>query len=154
MFFILLYAAWFIFNGRITPETAVTGFLLCICIYRFSVKHLGYDRKKEKRALKCFPLIVKYLFVLLYNIIYSNILVIKAIISGKKEKSVTVKFKTDIRSDLLRCVLANSITLTPGTYTVELNDGRFVVHGLLPEFCKDMDKSDFVNQLKKMEDIK
>ena len=150
--FFLLYAAWFIFNGRITFETAVIGFFVCLCLYFFSVKYLGYSHEREKRVIKKLPLIIKYIFVLFFCIIQSNISVIKVIIFGKKEKSVTIKFSTDIKKNSLRCVLANSITLTPGTYTVGLKDGYFVVHSLLPEFCKDIEKSDFVKQLKKMEE--
>lgn len=150
--FFLFYAAWFIFNGRITFETAVIGFLICLCLYFFSVKYLGYSREREKRVIKKLPLIIKYIFVLFFYIIQSNISVMKVIIFGKKEKSVTIKFSTDIKKNSLRCVLADSITLTPGTYTVGLKDGYFIVHGLLPEFCKDIEKSDFVKQLKKMEE--
>lgn len=151
MFFIL-YVAWFIFNGRITVETAVIGFIICICLYFFSVKYLGYSRKNEKKVLKKLHLIIKYILVLFLSIIQSNISVIKVIIFGKKEKSVTIKFKTNLKKDISRCVLANSITLTPGTYTVGLKDGYFIVHGLLPEFCKNIEKSDFVKQLEKMEE--
>jgi multicomponent Na+:H+ antiporter subunit E len=150
--FFLFYTAWFIFNGRVTVETAVIGFLICLFLYLFSVKYLGYSREREKRVIKKLPSIIKYIIVLFFSIIQSNISVMKVIIFGKKEKSVTVKFTTDLKRDSSRCVLANSITLTPGTYTVGLKDGYFIVHGLLPEFCKDIEKSDFVKQLKKMEE--
>ena len=48
-------------------------------------------------------------------------------------------------------ILANSITLTPGTITVSLEDNRFCVHCLDRELAEGMENSVFVELLKKME---
>jgi multicomponent Na+:H+ antiporter subunit E len=42
-----------------------------------------------------------------------------------------VKFKTRFPNALARVFLGNSITLTPGTITLELNDGEYIVHALM-----------------------
>jgi multicomponent Na+:H+ antiporter subunit E len=42
-----------------------------------------------------------------------------------------VRFRTHLRSDLGQTVLANSITLTPGTITVEVSESDFLVHALV-----------------------
>jgi hypothetical protein len=42
-------------------------------------------------------------------------------------------FRTDIRSDVGQVMVANSITLTPGTVTVDLQDGTYLVHALHPD---------------------
>ncbi len=60
-------------------------------------------------------------------------------------------FGTDLQSELSKVILANSITLTPGTITVSLEDNRFCVHCLDRELAEGMENSVFVELLKKME---
>lgn len=50
-----------------------------------------------------------------------------SIISGTAQPRV-IHFKTRLHSDLARTVLANSITFTPGTITLDLNDDHLTVH--------------------------
>ena len=42
------------------------------------------------------------------------------------------------RSDLGRVVFANSITLTPGTLTLDVRDGRVLVHALTAETAEGL----------------
>ena len=56
-----------------------------------------------------------------------------------------VKVKTTCRSDLAKVTFANSITLTPGTVTVEIEGDKMLVHGLYeqgsqPEAFVEMDR--------------
>jgi multicomponent Na+:H+ antiporter subunit E len=50
-------------------------------------------------------------------------------------------------------ILANSITLTPGTITVSLTDDHLLVHCLDKSLAEGMDDSVFVRLLQKMEEI-
>lgn len=150
--FLIFFLVWLIFNGRITAETIIFGVIICGALYYFCIKFLGYSFEKDKAVLKKLGLIIKYLFYLFVSIILSNFAVIKVILFEKNIKSQTIKFKSGIKSNTLNCVLANSITLTPGTYTAGMKNGEFIVHGLRKEFCTDMEKSELVNKLKKMEE--
>jgi len=49
-----------------------------------------------------------------------------------------VHFRTNLNSDLARVMLANSITLTPGTITVDIDDREFYVHALSDKVAKDL----------------
>ena len=62
-------------------------------------------------------------------------------------------FDTDFKTGLARVLLANSITLTPGTITVSVEDDRFCVHCLDKELAEGMETSIFVKLLKEMEDM-
>lgn len=62
-------------------------------------------------------------------------------------------FTSDLKSGLARVILANSITLTPGTITVGLEGSDFYVHCLDREFAKGMESSVFVELLRKMEAV-
>ena len=64
-----------------------------------------------------------------------------------------VHFTSGLKSEFARVVLANSITLTPGTITVNLEGNEFYVHCLDKEFAEGMEQSIFVELLEKMEAI-
>ena len=50
--FVLLFALWILFNGKITLEICLFGLVISGAIYLFAIKLLDYDPKKELKALK------------------------------------------------------------------------------------------------------
>ncbi|MBQ3567910.1 MAG: Na+/H+ antiporter subunit E [Anaerotignum sp.] len=152
MYFLLLLL-WMIFNGRVTLEVFLFGVVICGWLYWFISKYMGYNYKDEIRYAKKIPLYLKYAVVLVWEIIKANIDVIKIILSPNMEiEPAIVKFRTDLESDAARVTLANSITLTPGTYTAGLENGDFVVQALdKSKFGEGLDDSVFVKQLRRLE---
>lgn len=77
---------------------------------------------------------VPYFFWLFKEIVKANMAVVKAVLSPEMEISPSV-FKVNMKqsTDIGRTAFANSITLTPGTISVELEDGEIMVHALLDE---------------------
>ena len=150
MFFIL-YILWIVFNGKITFEILWLGALICGGIYLLCWKFFGYDIKKERSYYKKIPLVIKYLFVLMVEILKANLVVVKLVLSGKKVNPVLVEFSTGLRTEAAKFILSHSITLTPGTITVELKEDAFVVHCLDKSMSGGMEDSHFVQLLKKME---
>ncbi|PHR94351.1 MAG: cation:proton antiporter [Robiginitomaculum sp.] len=75
-----------------------------------------------------------YFAWLFKEIAKANMSVVKAVLNPDMEISPSV-FKVDMKqsTDMGRTVFANSITLTPGTISVELEDGEILVHALLDE---------------------
>ncbi|MEA1973527.1 MAG: Na+/H+ antiporter subunit E, partial [Candidatus Cloacimonadota bacterium] len=68
-------------------------------------------------------------FVFLWELLLANFDVAKRIISPKLPINPgIVKVKTKLKSPIGRTFLANSITLTPGTLTVEMKDEYFYIH--------------------------
>ena len=62
-------------------------------------------------------------------------------------------FDTAFQTGLAKVLLANSITLTPGTITVSVEDDRFCVHCLDKELAEGMEDSVFVKLLEEMEEV-
>ena len=95
---------------------------------------------------------IHYFIILVKEIIKANGEVIRLANSVKYElEPVVVTFKVDLNSYLLRVLLANSITLTPGTITISLKGNEYVVHCLDKSLATGMDKSIFVKLLKEMD---
>ncbi|MBO4509732.1 MAG: Na+/H+ antiporter subunit E [Lachnospiraceae bacterium] len=150
--FLFLLALWIIFNGAFTLEILLFGIGISASVCFFMVKFAGYNIKRELKAAKKLPFIIEYLFVLLIEIIKANIACSGLIIKGsKKIQPVVVSFSSPLKSEFLSTVLANSITLTPGTISVSMRNGQFTVHCLDSSLCDGIDSSSFVKILKRIE---
>ena len=66
---------------------------------------------------------------------------------------VIVHVHTDLKTEAARVILANSITLTPGTITVSLTEDVLLVHCLDKSLAAGMEDSVFVRLLKKLEEV-
>lgn len=149
---LLFIVFWFILNGRLDPDvcisgTAVTAILfLCICLWgRWSLK-------KERNVYKLLPRGIMYFFLLMREIILANIVTIKTILKDNAEPCIRT-FHTDLKTRTAQIVLANSITLTPGTVTIQLSNGIFTVHCLNSKLADGLNSSFLEQQLLKMESI-
>ena len=74
---------------------------------------------------------LQYLLWLLKEIAVSNIAVAKLVLSGKElENQRLFMVPVSCKTELGQVMFANSITLTPGTITVETENDQFIVHAL------------------------
>jgi len=70
-----------------------------------------------------------YLFVFIVELIKANIDVTKRVLSPSLPINPgIVKVETQLKSKMARLILANSITLTPGTFTLEVHENTFYIH--------------------------
>ncbi|MBQ6929827.1 MAG: Na+/H+ antiporter subunit E [Oscillospiraceae bacterium] len=151
--YILLLLFWIILNGKITTEILVFGVVLSAAIFWFMCKYLEYSPRYELCVAKNTLWIIVYFFVLIIEIFKAAIAVYKRVYSRKIEiQPQMVFFDVDIESEFLRFVLANSITLTPGTITVDVDDNHFCVHALDYTLAEGVENSVFIKLLKKMEE--
>ena len=150
--FILFFVLWIIFNGRITAEIAGFGVAVAILVFCFLCRFMDYSIKKELRVYANLFGGISYIALLVKEIFKANFGVMRMIFSQKYEIEPTlVKFRTDLKSDTMRAVLANSITLTPGTITVALQGDEYLVHCLDKDMAEGMEDSEFVHRLRAME---
>ena len=150
--FILLLLLWIVFNGRITVEIVIFGILIALAVSLFASRFLGYSFKREFAILKCLPDFLLYLLILVFEIIKANFVLVGMIFKGSKALSPAIcHFHTKLRSNIARTILADSITLTPGTITVSMRDDEFYVHCLDRSLANGITTSVFVRRLERME---
>lgn len=151
--YLLLVAFWIVLNGKITAEIVILGILFAAAIYAFAHKFMGLTWQREKSFWKHLGWAVCYLTVLLKEIIVSNMAMLRIVFSpGKTFHPVIVSFPAPLKSHLLQVILADSITLTPGTITVRLYEEKFEVHCLDASMALGLNDGVFVKMLKKWED--
>ena len=153
--FLVCLALWFIFNERVTVELLVIGLLVSALVDLFSIKILGMrHRGSLKRLLRLTGGVLKYVWRLLVEIFKANASVIRLIVSPSLEVEPEIHyFRTRLKSDAARVLLANSITLTPGTITCMLEDDKLCVHALDKSLAEGIESTDFERDLLKLEEI-
>ena len=151
MYFIFLLF-WILLNGKLNLEIFLFGICISLAVYLFCCRFLGYSPKKDLVFARISLYALGYAFLLVAEIVKANIGVLKEIYTEKTEvEPCVVEFISPFESEVLNVILADSITLTPGTITVELSGRKFTVHCLDKSMSKDLDHSSFVALLQKID---
>ena len=152
--FILLLLIWFIFNGKITLEITVLGIILCALIYFFMCRFMDYSVRKDFALIRKSVFFLYYIWILILEIVKANIQVMHFALTDREVvEPVVVEYRTRLKTRRGRVILANSITLTPGTITISLKGDKLVIHCLDQSMAEGMDDMIFEKLLEKMESI-
>lgn len=150
--YFLFFAVWIIFNGRVTTEIVIFGLVIAAFMYAFVCRFMDYSPQKDLKVLKKTGQIISYAGVLIWEILKANVTMVKMILSsGYEIHPAVVHFKTDLKTKTAKVLLANSITLTPGTITVSLEEDELTVHCLDKSFGEGLEECIFVKKLRKLE---
>ncbi|MCL0066718.1 Na+/H+ antiporter subunit E [Thermodesulfovibrionales bacterium] len=134
---IIMFVFWVILSGKITVLFLSLGFvasLLVAFIFHKSFMGVFFDRIASqelssgiKQVFRC----LVYLPWLIYQIIGANIHLAYIILHPRMPISpALIRFKSRVKKPATIVTFANSITLTPGTITVDWDDGEYCVHAL------------------------
>ncbi|MDF1700994.1 MAG: Na+/H+ antiporter subunit E [Planctomycetota bacterium] len=130
---IMLAVLWLGLSGFTDPVHLVFGAVSVTLVSALSHRHLtggGSVGRGMARLLR----LALYMPWLLWQIAAANLDVMLRIFGVREIDPCVVRFKPDLESDFGRVTLANSITLTPGTVTVDItDDGEYIIHALTRE---------------------
>ena len=150
----LFFLVWVIFNGRLTLEIAIFGAAVTAVVFAFVCRFMDYSLQKEFRFYRMVPGFFRYLYHLVREIVSANLQVSRLILTRRETmEPVVVHLHTNLKTGTARVILANSITLTPGTITVSLTDQELLVHCLDKSLSEGMEDSVFVRLLEKLEEV-
>lgn len=127
---ILLAIAWAALWSNLSPIMLLTGFVLGYCALWFGRVLIGQGESRYFRAIPQGVILAVY-FV--KELIKSSLLVARDCIAPKPNlHPAIVKMPLDVESDLEIFLLANLITLTPGTLTLDVAEDRsfLVIHSI------------------------
>lgn len=134
--FIFLFVFWLLFNGRITWDVVCFGLVISGLVTWFATSVCGWTKKNSNTILRLSGQLVMYALVAVIEIIKANIQTIKVILNPDKYGLAPRLFCFDCKlyREELQTLMANSITITPGTYTVGIYNNHLLVHALNSEF--------------------
>ncbi len=134
---IALYLLWIVLSGYFQPLLLVLGVVSTLIVLFIALRMEVVDRESHPVHLTLrLPL---YWLWLLWEIVKSNVVVARLIWSPSLPISPTVfQVPTSQKSQLGQVVYANSITLTPGTVSMTLENNQVRVHALTEDIAKDL----------------
>jgi multicomponent Na+:H+ antiporter subunit E len=125
---LLLITAWVLWSGIYTPLLLGLGVLSCVLSLYLAHRVGFFD---EAFSLRVIPQLPRYWGWLLLEIIKSSFDVARIILCRHPPISPTVvEFDAMPQGPVGQAILGNSITLTPGTLTLDVKNGRLRVHCL------------------------
>ena len=150
--YLLFFFVWIIFSGKITAEIIWIGLIVSAFVFWFMCKFMEYSLQKEKKFYKKLVSFGGYAYLLIKEIFSANMTLFHMILTEReKMEPVLVTFRTGLKTEMARVILANSITLTPGTITVSIEEDELVVHCLDRSLAEGLNDSVFEQRLKIME---
>lgn len=147
---LIMFTFWIILSGEFTPLLLGSG-----AVASLLVAYLSHDlligpvvvRKKASDIVRFF----KYLPWLFWQIILANMDLVYRVLHPKMPIDPGfITFKNDCKTEIGMTTLANSITLTPGTVTVDINDQEFIVHAIAREPAEDLLAGEMMNRVKRI----
>lgn len=145
---------WLILAKTFSFEVILIGTIICIAVYLFNKDFYSLIQKNRNFALPNLKFLFSYITVLIVEMFKSNFHVAKVVLSPKlKISSSVVTINTKLKNDFDKVVLANSITLTPGTLTLDLIEDKLIIHCLDKKVAKGLKNVRFEEMLLKKEEL-
>ncbi|WP_041396141.1 Na+/H+ antiporter subunit E [Gracilinema caldarium] len=125
---LFLFICWILFSATFDIPYLFIGLIgsMVIALMVYPVFIEEHEAGRHSVIPRFLPLL-GYLPLLLWALYSSSFNMLKAIVTGKIAPGI-VHFKSTLRSDLARVLLAHAITFSPGTITMDLNEDHFIVH--------------------------
>lgn len=147
---LIMFAFWIILSGEFSPLLLGSGVVASLLVAYLSHDLLigQVDVGKKVRDMGRF---LKYLPWLFWQIILANLdLVYRVLHPRMPIDPGFITFKNDFETEIGMTTLANSITLTPGTVTVDVNDQEFIVHAIARGPAEGLLAGEMMNRVKRI----
>jgi len=126
IYFVLVFVIWMLLTWQIDVQVIIAGLIASVIVALLFHEILPKEPHVFLSPIRLFWLLV-YLPVFFYYMVKANFDVVYRALHPKMPiKPGIVKIKTNLKTESGITALANSITLTPGTLTVDLTDDGFL----------------------------
>ncbi len=148
--FVLLSGIWLANSGHYTELIMSFGLISVLFVVWLSHRMDVVDH--ESQPIHLTSKLPKYYLWLLVKIVQGNIEVVKRIWSPTLDISPCVgRFPLPQGSDMAKVIYTNSITLTPGTISIDIESDEVVVHALTKEALEEVKKGVMARQVNALE---
>ena len=148
---VTLFATWLLLSGKFEPFFIALGLLSCAICVAIARRMEVVDRESHPVHLSRF--LPSYWLWLFKEIVLANIDVTKRILApGMPINPQLFRVRATQGDELGKVIYANSITLTPGTVTVDIDGDEFVVHALSDAAKGDLESGEMDRRVTALED--
>lgn len=128
LFSLFLWLVWLLLNNTVAPGQLLLGALLALALPLFTVRFWP-DRPRLRKPL----MLLRYIAMLFWDIILANLTVARLILGPTARlRPAFIRLPLELRNEFAIVMLANTISLTPGTVCADLSPDRrtLLIHGL------------------------
>jgi multicomponent Na+:H+ antiporter subunit E len=147
---LILACFWLALSGFFTPLLLTLGVLSCLFVAWITLQKSLIDGESALSQIR-WGRWCRYKVWLVGQIARSSIDVAARIIDPRLPISPTVDNVPADLSDLGKVIYANSITLTPGTVSINLTDDRIVVHSLTREGMESLKQGGMYRRVRELQ---
>ena len=149
---VLMFAFWLLLSGRFTFILLFSGVVSSLLTAYLSHDLLfgGFDLRRTARMTVRFFIYLPWLF---WQIVLASLdVAYRTLHPALPIDPQIITFYVDFETDAARAILANSITLTPGTVTIEADrTGKFTVHAVTPGAAEGLISGEMIKKVKWIE---
>ena len=137
--FVVCFAFWLLLTWSVKPQELIAGAVVSLAAALFSARFFIHEKAFWlANPAKFFTGLCYWLFIFPGELIKANVNMAKLVLGGcKNVRPGIVKIPSELQSDYGRAARANSITLTPGTITMEIAEeegqAQYYVHWIEAE---------------------
>ena len=148
----ILLAVWLLNSGHYTAMLISFGVASCVLVVLLALRMGIVDR--EGVPVHLIPRAAVYVPWLVKEVVLANLDVAKRVLAPRRTPDVSPRLfdvATSQRTDLGRVLYANSITLTPGTVSIQVHGDRITVHAIAEEVADALDKGEMDRRVTRFE---
>ena len=150
--FILLMVFWLLMSASADWQHILVGAIFSAILTVFWTNlHISSEHRTKFSIKQLFMLLV-YFISLGIEIVMANITVAMIVLNPRLPISPgMIIMRCDLERNLTRVLYVNSITLCPGTITVELEDNLLIAHAFTRNYAKALEKWPLYHRLLNIE---
>ncbi|MDH4140672.1 MAG: Na+/H+ antiporter subunit E [Coriobacteriia bacterium] len=142
-----LLAFWLAITGSLKPVDVALGVIFSLILGAWAARYL-WGEDAPVLTLRQAGRFVIYFAHLLWDIVRAAIQVGEVVLDPRMPIApIVIAHRTSFSRDVSRVAFANSITLTPGTLTVDVDGNTFYIHCLAERFADDIASGDLERRI-------
>ena len=148
---LIMFAFWIFLSGKFSFILLLSGIISSLLVSYMSNDLLIGNSDIKLGFIRTIRFI-RFLPWLLWQIVLANIdLALRTLHPKMPINPILINIKNNLKTDLGMVILANSITLTPGTVTIDVNENEFLVHVISEKAAQSLISGEMQARVKKIE---
>jgi len=146
---VVLACVWLLWSGHYTGLVMSLGAASCLLVVFLARRMRVVDEEGQPISWGFRPIL--YIPWLLWEVVKANIDVAQRVLGLKPAEPTLAEVAVPQKTDLGKVIYANSITLTPGTISIVLDDDKVLVHAISGGGIDDLNAAVMANKVNWLE---
>ena len=148
---LIMFVFWIFLSGEFSFILLLSGIISSLLVSYISHDLLIGNGDMKLGFIRTIRFI-RFLPWLLWQIVLANIdLALRTLHPKMPINPILINIKNNLKTDLGMVILANSITLTPGTVTIDVNENEFLIHVISEKAAQSLISGEMQARVKKIE---